>query len=193
MTRQGVPSVDSCETPSNEQLRTLADIVEHYVREKRPLVNRERAFFKKLSFDKAVEFAGLAKRADGKRHSHQRRLKQKVLDKCERRLQQVSKELAQSQSFAELHNVIKGRIGEIVGVGVLTVYDMANNIGANLGLEPEEVYLHAGTRKGAKLVGLGLRQHKLPRNVFPKELQRLKPREIEDCLCSYADHIARTQ
>ena len=52
---------------------------------------------------------------------------------------------------------------------------------------PERVYLHRGTRKGARALGLDWRADSLDPRVLPKELADLEPREIEDFLCIYKD------
>jgi hypothetical protein len=41
------------------------------------------------------------------------------------------------------------------GIGTLTASDTALRIGGFLKLQPDRVYLHAGTKDGAKLFGLG--------------------------------------
>jgi hypothetical protein len=78
-------------------------------------------------------------------------------------------------------------IGGIPGIGDLTVYDTAIRIAAHRGLSPRRVYLHAGTRDGARALGV-------PRDrawVMPRELRRLRPMEIEDCLCIYKAELRR--
>jgi hypothetical protein len=72
--------------------------------------------------------------------------------------------------------------------GELTVYDAALRIGTyrELKLEPKEIYLHAGTRKGAKTLGFKGRRRSIRLDELPKAFYRLKPYQIEDCLCIYA-------
>jgi hypothetical protein len=75
-------------------------------------------------------------------------------------------------------------------VGELMVYDTALRIGAFLKLEPVSVYLHAGTKTGAKALGLTVSGKKnINVTDLPKEFRKLKPHEIEDCLCIYKDNI----
>jgi hypothetical protein len=56
-------------------------------------------------------------------------------------------------------------------------------------LSPEQVYLHAGVRTGAKALGLGDWRSKLPMSVFPPAFQRLRPEQVEDCLCIYKSQL----
>jgi hypothetical protein len=73
----------------------------------------------------------------------------------------------------------------IPGIGELTVYDTALRIGAHFGLEPERVYVHAGTREGARALGFENRRTTIDMNELPEPLQRLSAREAEDMLCIY--------
>ena len=87
------------------------------------------------------------------------------------------------RSFDDLHRTVHDRIGGIHRIGELAVYDISCRIGAFVGLSPNRVYLHAGTRKGAQ--ALGLRGATVHKNDLPPEFGRLSPAEIEDCLCIY--------
>ncbi len=71
----------------------------------------------------------------------------------------------------------------------LTVYDTAHRIGRYLGVEPNRVYLHAGTMEGAKALGFKGNRSFLMRRQLPKEFRTPKPYEIEDCLCIYKDDL----
>jgi hypothetical protein len=77
----------------------------------------------------------------------------------------------------------------IRGLGHLYTYDTALRIGAKLDLLPEKVYLHAGTRKGAKALGLDWKARALEVASIPDELHELEPREIEDFLCIYEEKL----
>ena len=100
-------------------------------------------------------------------------------------------ELEGLRDFDDLYSVIDDEIGTIPGVGKLMTYDTALRIGANMRLEPRLVYLHAGTSKGAKRLGLSTREGVLRPKDIPPVLRRLSPREIEDCLCIYKDQLRR--
>jgi hypothetical protein len=80
-------------------------------------------------------------------------------------------------------------IGVIPGPGPLFVYDTALRVGARLGLAPRYIFLHAGVRKGAAALGLGRHRNYLDVSDLPPAFRRLEPREIEDCLCVYKDHL----
>jgi len=95
------------------------------------------------------------------------------------------------RSFRELHDLVESRIGDIGGIGELAIYDTALRIGAFLRLEPDLVYLHRGTRAGAKALGVPHRGATLTLGQLPAALCRLSPRELEDCLCIFKDELRR--
>ncbi len=146
------------------------------------------SFAAEPTLDAAVRRAGLAQRPDGKRYDHQRRLPLAVV------LQVATCQLEHARfdraaDFDELHRLVDKAIGSIRGVGELTVYDTAVRIGAKLGLKPQRVYLHSGTREGARALGLDWRMAHLTVAQCPRELHRLAPHEIEDCLCIFKGRL----
>lgn len=95
----------------------------------------------------------------------------------------------QCETFDELIKTVDDAIRHIDGIGDLFIYDAAVSIGAKLGLEPEKIYLHAGTRRGAGALGLGRGKSVLDVGELPRAFRALRPREIEDCLCIYKDQL----
>ena len=85
------------------------------------------------------------------------------------------------------YTMIEAALEPVRGIGRLTVYDTSLRIGAWLGLSPELIYLHAGTREGARALGLNWRARYLSVHEVPEPLRVLAPGEIEDCLCICAD------
>jgi hypothetical protein len=163
---------------------SFAAIAQDYIANIRPHARDEMRFYaRQPSLREAIREAALCRVEDGKRHPHQRRIPGHVLAKAERALQERAERLAKADSFDALHTEVCAGIGNIRGIGDLAVYDIAHRIGAYLKLEPDLVYLHAGTRAGAK--ALGLSGEKLARGQLPADLQRLKASELEDCLCIY--------
>lgn len=138
---------------------------------------------------KAIEAAALCKRPDGKRHSHQRRIPGVVLDDAMTDLLEVEADLRDCKNFEALYELVAGVIEEIPGIGPLTLYDITHRLAMFLQLEPDQVYLHAGTRKGARALGLGDGEEAVPVSEFPEPIRSLKAWEIEDFLCTYKDHL----
>ena len=92
-------------------------------------------------------------------------------------------------SFKALHDLLNETIGQITGIGPLMVYDTALRLGFTLGLEPEDVYLHAGTKVGATAIGIDVDRTVVSKEELPKAFHILKASEIEDCLCIYKDAL----
>ena len=184
-------SSKSCNSRKGGQFHSLSDIIDNYIREVRGRAHDEMDFFNhRPSLQSAIEYAALSKLPNGKRHSHQRRRSPQTLAEAESKLQAIAPKLRHCQSFEEFHALIHQEIGPIHDIGPLTVYDVANRIGAYLNLEPERVYLHTGTADGAKALRLNYRQESLDPAELPIEFRQLAPREIEDCLCIYKDEFA---
>jgi hypothetical protein len=75
-------------------------------------------------------------------------------------------------------------IRPIPGIGELAVYDTALRIGARLGLEPAKVYLHAGTRAGAKALGLAYGGRTIELAELPADYGPLPAERSRTCSAS---------
>jgi hypothetical protein len=166
----------------------FAAIVRDYNSRHRERARREvRYYMIQRSLEDAIRESALSRLPSSKRHPHQRRIPLRVLQAAERRLQAIAGSLLAAESFAELHRLIERQIKPVQGIGDLAVYDIARRIGAYLGHEPETVYLHAGTREGAR--ALNLEGNAIDVSEFPVKLRNLSAAEIEDCLCIYKDAL----
>lgn len=58
-----------------------------------------------------------------------------------------------------------------------------------MGIYPKMVYVHAGTRAGAKAMGLDIRRPYLKLDELPTPLRTLPAHEIEDLLCIFKDRL----
>jgi hypothetical protein len=165
-------------------------IVRLYIRKIRPRAQAEIDWFaNQRTLSDAVEKAGIAENSKGKRYSHQRRLKKTSIKKAQRALQEASDQIGRARSFDDLFDLIRAAVRSIPGIGELYVYDTSLRIGARLNLFPRQVYLHAGTRAGARALGLNHRAHALSVSALPKELRVLEPHEIEDVLCIFKKEL----
>ena len=163
---------------------TFGEIVSDYIQEYRDRARAEMRFFKiQRSPSAAIRKAALCELPSGKRPPHQRRIPGALLEQVEARLQGIGRKLASAANFAVLHRAVDEEIGGIKGIGALTVYDIAHRIGAHFEKSPERVYLHAGTRTGARMFNIG--GDSFDPKILPKAFLRLAPSEIEDCLCIY--------
>lgn len=180
---------DSGRAPS--PATSLREIVEDYIRCFRDLAEQEQRYFAQGERHDAMSRAALAEvELDGRtlRHTHQYRIPRKQLEAARDRLLTADLALV---SFDELHQRVEQTIGSIERIGELAVYDTALRVGAFLGIEPELVYLHRGTRDGARALVLGRGRTSLRVDELPAEFSRLRPYEIEDCLCIYKSELGR--
>lgn len=172
----------------------LQSIVRTYVTHIRPRTDGELNWFRQQpTLRDAVRVAALAINSKGKRYSHQRRMSKRILEQASDALLANEKAIEQCKNFDELHTLLEAILEPIKGIGELYVYDIALRIGARLGLFPNKVYLHAGTRVGARALGFDGGAKTLEVSHLPKELQQLEPHEIEDVLCIFKDKLREQQ
>ncbi|MEX4006754.1 hypothetical protein [Neoaquamicrobium sediminum] len=135
----------------------------------------------------AIQIATLSIDHRGRRHPHQWRIPLSVLERLRDALIGRAEEIRTKTSFSSLHALVVAECLGIRGAGELLAYDVAFRIGLYLGFEPQKVYLHAGTRTGARRLGLNGAAVSL--SELPRELQRLQPCQVENFLCLYANKL----
>ena len=173
-------------------MSSLNAIVRAYISQIRPRAKEELDWFKQMpTLSVTIEHAALAINSIGKRYSHQRRLKKATLQRAKAILLANLRRIKQCRNFDELFTLIEVALQGTGGIGELYVYDTALRIGAKLNLLPRKVYLHAGTRVGARAIGFYGTARILRVSDLPKELQRLKPHEIEDTLCIFKSDLGQ--
>ena len=168
----------------------LRTVVDHYEAVNRSKPLEELRYFATRSTDEEAVGEAAMCRINGKRLSHQRRLTRSALEEAGRRLVGNLSVLRAARTYEELHDDVEALIAVIPGIGDLTVYDIALRIGARFKKSPAVIYLHAGTRAGAKALDLDWRARTLQVDDLPPELRKLTAREAEDVLCIYKDSLA---
>lgn len=172
----------------------LRAIVNAYIGRIRPRAHDELEWFRSQpSLKTAIDYAGLAISRHGKRYRHQTRIRRLSLRRAHSALSENARRLVRSGSFEHLFSLIESLMEPIKGVGELYVYDTALRIGAKLHLAPTSVYLHAGTRVGARALGFDGKRRTISMSEVPRELRRLRPHEIEDVLCIFKDRFAKAK
>lgn len=186
-----VLSMSSCShCPPLAKPASHRQILAHYIKHRCPQLDAELAWFAQpQSIGAAISRAAAAKGEDGKRLSHQCRLLKTVIPTASAKLRRAVKTFQRARTFDELFNMIQVVIGHIPGVGPLYVYDTALRLGAFLGLQPAEVYLHAGARDGAKRLLGNFAVSMVPLTQFPAVFHVLSPYEMENLLCCYRGHL----
>jgi hypothetical protein len=155
-----------------------------------PQLEAQLRYFRSLELDEAIRVAALGLKPNGKRHSHQRWIPQASLDAAAIALQSVRTEIENCDTFEKLHDLVQRTTQEIPRFRRTTCYDTALRIGAQLARLPNLVFLHAGTTKGFRAMGLRSEEEAVSMNVFPAPLRELRPHEVEDFLCIYKDQLA---
>jgi len=117
------------------------------------------------------------------------RLSQTTLEQARDILLKNEEQICRSQDFDDLFLLLERLLSSVKGLGELYIYDTALRIGSKIGVSPERVYLHAGTRLSAKALGLDSRMKTLEVSQLPEWLQQLQPNEIEDMLCIFKDKL----
>ena len=168
-------------------LRSIAD---SYRRVFRPRAERELSWFaEQPDLATALDLATRAENTQGKRYSHQRRIPKSAMFHARQILLSAHDLIQESGSFAELYHRIEQLVGDIHGIGPLYVYDTSLRVGAYMRLSPERIYLHTGTRIGARNLGLPYQKDSLSLSELPAAFRKLEPFEIEDILCIFKDKV----
>jgi len=172
--------------PSYRGKMTYAQIAKDYKKNCQAIENGYIRHFS--ATDKAVVRAVESEYPEGKRYPHQYRIPKSALREAKDLLETVK--FNKGKSFDAIHELVKKAIEGVSGIGELIIYDIAHRIGASLRIKPQDVYLHCGTREGAKkLPGYKKGMKKMPLSLIPKELRHLGAEHLENCLCIYSKNL----
>ena len=162
-----------------------SDIADFRENELRALHELER-FYKSLSFHSAIEYAACGVTAHRKIHPHQRGIGVKQLRQSAALLKKLTPAIRKARSFTNLFLITEAVKSDLKGLGDVWSYDTALRMSFNRGktFYPKSVFIHRGVLKGVRKIfsKMPVRQRALPLNIFPKEIQSLKPFEIENFL-----------
>lgn len=135
-------------------------------------------------FDKMLEEAFYP---GGKKNSHQNRIPKETLENFKKEIKKQKEAISECRTFDELLGISEN--STIDGIGPLTEYDIAFRYGRQIGIYPDKVYLHAGTKIGAKNLGIVKRGAKyLTKEELPAYLKAVEPWMVEDFLCVEKDN-----
>jgi hypothetical protein len=169
----------------------LKYIIDSYISRFRDGERRELEWHRNQpTLNAAIKMAALATDQLGKRHKHQCRFQRATLEGARDSLLQIMRAIKRANSFDELHSLIEAELLPRRGINELYIYDTALRIGAYLGHLPRKVYLHRGTRQGARALGFH-ETRAISLSQFPSEFNKLSAHEIEDLLCIYRDYFQR--
>jgi hypothetical protein len=162
-----------------------SEIADYRDNELRELHELER-FFKSLSFHSAIEYAASGVTPHRKIHPHQRGIGVKQLRQSATLLKKYTPVIRKARSFANLLVITEAVKSDLKGLGDLWSYDTTLRMAFNRGktFYPQAVFVQKAVMKGIKKIfsQMPVKQRTLPLKIFPKELQSLKPFEIENFL-----------
>lgn len=133
---------------------------------------------------------------NGKMFFHQSKVTQAARDELALELLSIERKgkfISSCRSFADLYKLVQETGDEVVGIGVVTVYDVTDRLSAYLGLEPEQLYFHAGVREGLKALGVDIPRARdwVERNELPEFFHDKDLGLLESFLCGYRSEIER--
>lgn len=164
----------------------LAELVKRFKEDENCSEDDNIEYFSKMDLKEAIEKAALAIDKKGKVFKHQWRVNREAQKKVKDNLLKKYDDIKNCKTFDELIKVVESCIES--GFGELSIYDTAMRIGSNLNIYPEKIYLHADARKGAQNIGLSGKDT-LEIKDLPKELQKLKPYELENFFCLFKEEL----
>lgn len=177
------------QTPNPESGTSLQKLVHLYQKEHAPKLRAQLDYFRHQNFKEALEHAAEAVDANNKRYFHQFRIRRTAINEAKAKLLAAKSQVRSCRSYDVLHSLLSGLFTPISGLGPLYIYDTALRLGANLNLEPQVVYIHAGTKTGVLALGLSTTEKSISVIAFPKPIHVLTPHEIEDFLCIFSNHL----
>ncbi|GEL75427.1 hypothetical protein [Myxococcus virescens] len=146
------------------------------------------------TLEEAIRRAATAAHPRWKKHIHQRRIPDDVLEAVSAKLLTRIDRIQSATTFDDLHRIVASCA--VAGFAEMAIYDTALRLGMRLKKPPTAVYLHAGTRKGAEALNrniaggrLNLSKDILQMHELPAPLQQLSPAEVEDFLCVYKKYL----
>jgi hypothetical protein len=174
---------------------SLEELVNEYLARRNACAD-DLAFYREApTWREAVERATTAEwlnaKGEVKRHPHQRRIPEASLRQATRILKKA--DLQSAKNFDDLHNRIEHATRNVWKFKALTIYDTAHRIGACMKprLRPKCIYLHRGTRQGARALGLGHGKDKLAMSELPPAIRRrMNAEQAEDFLCHRKSQLA---
>ena len=169
----------------------LERIIKHYKLKSKRQIDSLILFCKAQKMLKeAIEVAAKSADENNKIHFHQRRVEKSELNNFAERLVLRENDFNLMNTFDEIYEITYSEKNEYITE--LTVYDVAQRIGAFKNIYPDKIYLQSGTKVGAEnLLGRLGDTKFLVREDLPSPFQRpeFTLADIEDILFQYKDEF----
>jgi hypothetical protein len=169
----------------------LERVIKHYKLKSRKQIDSHILFsMAQNTLKETIEVAASSIDETNKTHFHQRRVEKSELKNFAGRLILRITDIESAKIFDEIYEIINSEKNQYITE--LTVYDVAQRIGAFKNIYADKIYLQSGTRVGAEnlLGNLGDRKF-LMREDLPSPFQRtdFTLEDIEDMLFQYKDEF----
>ena len=177
--------------PPSSGEKTLLELVEEYLQNWGDCYKNEAQWWgdKTLDWKSAQKRAWESCWANGKMHSHQSQPGAKKLKEGLRIALADNVQSDRFETFEQLYEWVESITNQVFRLGELVTYDVALRLGMWLNLEPAVVYLHRGSREGAKKFNVSLKEKTATLSTFPPEIQKLGATHAENFLCLYKDRL----
>jgi hypothetical protein len=95
--------------------------------------------------------------------------------------------LRKAKTFEDIYGVVEAT--QVWGIGRMSVYAIAERIGAFLEIKPKEyLYLHAGPLEGwMRLMGYRPAEGRVAVSILPKPFRTIELYHVENLLCEYRE------
>jgi hypothetical protein len=169
----------------------LERIIKHYkLKSKKQIDSLVFFCMAQKTLKEAIEVAAKSVDENNKVHFHQRRVEKPELNSFAEKLILRESELKLAETFDEIYEIINSEKNEYITD--LTVYDVAQRIGAFKNIHSDKIYLQSGTKVGAEnLLGRLGNSKFLLREDLPSPFQRpdFTLADIEEILFQYKDEF----
>ena len=169
----------------------LERIIKHYKLKSKKQIDSLILFsIAQKTLKEAIEVAAKSVDENNKVHFHQRRVEKPELNSFAARLILIESEINSAETFDEIYEIINSKKNEYITE--LTVYDVAQRIGAFKNIYSHKIYLQSGTKVGAEnLLGKLGDSKFLNREDLPSPFQRpdFTLADIEEILFQYKDEF----
>lgn len=169
----------------------LERVIKHYKLKSKKQIDGLIVFcMAQKTLKEAIEKAVKSVDENNKVHFHQRRVEKSELNSFAERLMLQEEEMSNAKTFDEIYELINAEKNEYITE--LTVYDVAQRIGAFKNIYADKIYLQSGTKIGAEnLLGKLDNTKFLRREELPSPFQRsdFTVADIEEILFQYKDEF----
>lgn len=160
-------------------------IIEYYTKHHSKFENELSFFRYHITLEKAVKHAILSVDNEGKKFSHQKRVKEVALKATYNNVKKCIQKIAKTKKFDEIYSIINENKHK--GFNGLCVYDSSLRIAEYKRIQLTHIYLQAGSLEGAKKLQINSKVKIIDKKQVPKKLQVMEEKHLENFLCVMKD------